>query len=91
MVLFHDCVTDMLVLLLSIFFSGFFLPLENFWLPVRALGYALPITGGILALQDVMLRGVDPSIWVWLLLAGSAVVTFVLVNLFAGRQLRFAR
>lgn len=82
---------SMLVLLLSIFFSGFFLPLDNFWLPVRALGYALPITGGILALQDVMLRGVDPSIWVWLLLAGSALVTFVLVNLFAGRQLRFAR
>lgn len=81
---------SMLMLLLSIFFSGFFLPLENFWAPVRALGYAMPITPSILALQDVMLRGVAPAAWIWLLLGGSALVTFVLVNLFAARQLRFA-
>lgn len=82
---------SMLVLLLSIFFSGFFLPLENFWMPVRVVSYALPITAGILTLQDVMLRGTDPTLWLWLLLGGSAIVTFLLVNLFAGRQLRFAR
>lgn len=82
---------SMLVLLLSIFFSGFFLPLENFWLPVRTLGYMMPITPGILALQDVMLRGVMPSQWLWWLLGGGALVTFLLVNLFAARQLRFAQ
>lgn len=81
---------SMLVLLLSIFFSGFFLPLENFWLPVRAFGYALPITPSILALQDVMLRGASPAPLMWWLLGGSAVVTFLLVNLLAARQLRFA-
>jgi ABC-2 type transport system permease protein len=81
---------SMLVLLVSIFFSGFFLPLENFWLPVRILGYMLPITPGIEALQDVMLRGMVPSIFAWLLLGGLAVVTFILANLFAGRQLRFS-
>jgi ABC-2 type transport system permease protein len=82
---------SMLMLLLSIFFSGFFLPLENFWLPVRALGYAMPITPGILALQDVMLRGTIPAWWLWLLLGGATLVTFLIVNLFAARQLRFAR
>lgn len=82
---------SMLVLLFSIFFSGFFLPLENFLLPIRAMGYAMPITPGILALQDVMLRGAMPSLFVWLLLGGTALVTFVLVNLFASRQLKFAQ
>jgi ABC-2 type transport system permease protein len=82
---------SMLVLLLSIFFSGFFLPLENFWLPVRTLGYMMPITPGILALQDVMLRGVMPSFSLWLLLGGGALGTFLLVNLFAARQLRFSQ
>lgn len=82
---------SMLMLLLSIFFSGFFLPLENFWLPIRALGYMLPITSAILALQDVMLRGVEPSIFLWALLAALAIITFILTGLLAGRQLRFAR
>jgi ABC-2 type transport system permease protein len=81
---------SMLMLLFSIFFSGFFLPLENFWLPIRAMGYAMPITPSILALQDVMLRGVMPSLFLWLLLGGSALLTFIVVNLFAARQLRFA-
>lgn len=81
---------SMLMLLLSIFFSGFFLPLENFWLPVRAISYALPITPAILALQDVMLRGISPAPWLWALLGGSALLTFLLVNLFAARQLRFS-
>jgi ABC-2 type transport system permease protein len=82
---------SMLMLLLSIFFSGFFLPLENFLAPVRALGYMMPITASIQALQDVMLRGVMPAVWLWLILAAIAVVTFLLVNLFAARQLRFAQ
>jgi ABC-2 type transport system permease protein len=80
---------SMLMLLLSIFFGGFFLPLENFWEPIRAVSYLLPLTPGILGLQDIMLRGIAPQLWIWLLLGGSALVTFLLVNLFAGRQLRF--
>ncbi|HZQ09956.1 MAG TPA: ABC transporter permease [Anaerolineae bacterium] len=82
---------SMLVLLVSIFFSGFFLPLENFWLPVRILGYLMPITPSIIALQDVMLRGALPPLWVWVLLGGGALVTFILVNLFSSRQLRFVQ
>jgi ABC-2 type transport system permease protein len=81
---------SMLVLLMSIFFSGFFLPLENFILPVRILGYLMPITSSIQALQDVMLRGVPPPLLLWLVLGGLAIVTFLLANVLAARQLRFA-
>lgn len=81
---------SMLVLLLSIFFSGFFMPLENFWLPVRTAAFAMPITPTIIALQDVMLRGTMPDFWLWLLLGGIALFTFVVVNILAARQLRFA-
>lgn len=81
---------SMLLLLLSIFFSGFFLPLDNFILPVRMLGYLMPITPTIQALQDVMLRGVPPPFLLWVVLSGLAVVTFLLANVLAARQLRFA-
>ena len=80
---------SMLVLLMSIFFSGFFLPLENFILPVRILGYLMPITSSIQALQDVMLRGVPPPLLLWLVLGGLAIVTFLLANVLAARQSAF--
>jgi ABC-2 type transport system permease protein len=47
----------MLVLLVSMFFSGFVLPINEFREPVRALSYVLPVTYGIQVFQDVMLRG----------------------------------
>ena len=51
----------MLLLLASIFFSGFFLALYRLWEPVRAVSWALPVTYGINLLQSVMLRGKMPS------------------------------
>src|SRR5439155_4532931 len=48
---------SMLVLLTSVFFSGFFLRVEAFWAPVRFLSYSLPVTYGISSLQFIMLRG----------------------------------
>lgn len=51
----------MLVLLMSVFFSGFFLRLETLWEPVRYAAYLLPVTNGIRALQVIMLRGGVPS------------------------------
>jgi ABC-2 type transport system permease protein len=69
----------MLVLLLSVFFGGFFLRLETLWPPVRAVSYALPVTYGIESLQQIMLWGTDPDplILLALLLLG---VLFVLVS-----------
>jgi ABC-2 type transport system permease protein len=77
---------SMLVLLLSVFFSGFFLPLQNFLAPVRALGQALPLTHGIDGLQNTMLRGANPDLSTWTALGIIAGVAF-LVSLFVeGRQ-----
>jgi ABC-2 type transport system permease protein len=47
----------MLVLLVTIFFSGFLLALERFVFPFRWVGFAVPATYGIELLRDVMLRG----------------------------------
>jgi ABC-2 type transport system permease protein len=47
----------MLLLLGSIFFSGFFLDLRLMWEPLRVLSRILPATYGIQLLQNVMLRG----------------------------------
>jgi len=80
---------SMLVLLMSIFFSGFFLPLENFSPEIRAIGYALPLTHGIQGLQAIMLRGAAPADFNWLLLMIIAAVTFVVVAALA--QWRFRR
>ena len=50
---------SMIVLLTSVFFSGFILGLETLWEPVRIISWALPATYGIQLLRDTMLRG-DP-------------------------------
>lgn len=77
---------SMLVLLLSVFFSGFFLPLQNFWEPVRALGYGLPLTHGIDGLLDLMLRGAAPSPLTWAGLGIIAGVTFLGALFLEGRE-----
>ena len=81
---------SMLALLLSIIFSGFFLPLENFWLPVRVISYALPMTHGILGFRNIMLEGTVPDATTWLSLIVISLVTFAVVWLLANRQLRHA-
>lgn len=81
---------SMLVLLLSIFFSGFFLPLENFWAPVRVVGYVLPLTHGISGFQDVLLRGLPPTVFTWSALGLISAVTFVAVAILVHLQFRRA-
>jgi|SRR5215216_4340452 len=54
---------SMLVLLASIFFSGFFLDLRLMWEPIRIVAWSIPATYGIRMLQDIMLRGeLSPAI-----------------------------
>ena len=48
---------SMLLMLASIFFSGFFLDLRLMREPITALAWSLPATYGIRMLQDIMLRG----------------------------------
>lgn len=68
---------SLLVLLASVFFSGFVLAIEEFTESVRAVAYLLPVTHGIRLLQDVMLRGATNNGWQVLALGVIAAVTLV--------------
>lgn len=80
----------MISLLLSIFFSGFFIALESFAWPALPVAYSIPMTHGLAGFQRLMLWGIAPSPWSWLGLGVIAIVTFMLVVLLTGRQLRRA-
>ena len=69
---------SLLVLLASVFFSGFVLPITEFGEPVRSIAYALPVTHGIRLLQDFMLRGTTNHAWELLALGIIALVTLFL-------------
>jgi ABC-2 type transport system permease protein len=66
---------SLLVLLASVFFSGFVLSIEEFTPAVRAIAYMLPVTHGIQLLQDAMLRGGTRDVWQFAALAVIALVT----------------
>ncbi|HEV8053823.1 MAG TPA: ABC transporter permease, partial [Candidatus Limnocylindrales bacterium] len=68
---------SMLMLLASVFFSGFVLPVSDFVQWMRYIAYALPVTHGISALQDLMLRGRVVDTWMLAALLGIGVVLYV--------------
>ncbi len=78
---------SLLVLLASVFFSGFVLPIEEFTAPVRAIGYALPVTHGIRLAQDLMLRGWTDATWQIGALAGIAIALLALTWLLFRRNM----
>jgi ABC-2 type transport system permease protein len=82
---------SMLVLLASVFFSGFVLPVEDFIGPVQYFAYALPVTHGIQTLQEAMLRGAISSWWMVGTLFGIGAVLYVLSLWRLRRVLRPAR
>ncbi|HLO17189.1 MAG TPA: ABC transporter permease [Anaerolineales bacterium] len=69
---------SMLLLLASIFFSGFFLDLRLMWPPMKILAWSLPATYGIRMLQDVMLRGASVPVLVFEGVALIGIVLFVI-------------
>jgi ABC-2 type transport system permease protein len=69
---------SLLLLLASVFFSGFVLPLRDFSEPLRAIAYLLPVTHGIDLVHDVMLQGWIAAPWHLAALGGlSAALLFV--------------
>jgi ABC-2 type transport system permease protein len=68
---------SLLLLLASVFFSGFVLAISEFSEPVRTLAYALPVTHGIQLMQDIMLRGRTTQTWEFGVLGLIAAVTLV--------------
>ncbi|HEY7600378.1 MAG TPA: ABC transporter permease [Candidatus Limnocylindrales bacterium] len=76
---------SLLVLLASVFFSGFVLPVHEFTPLVQGFSYLLPVTHGIALLQDVMLRGGTQEWWQLSALGASGVVLFLLTALLLRR------
>jgi ABC-2 type transport system permease protein len=81
---------SMLVLLASVFFSGFVLPLDQFVPPMRVAAYSLPVTHGIQLLQDFMLRGGTNQGWQLFALGFIGVVLFFVTHFTVRRTLRSA-
>jgi ABC-2 type transport system permease protein len=69
---------SMLVLLASVFFSGFVLPVKDFIGPVQYIAYVLPVTHGIATLQETMLRGAVTDWWMVFALVGIGVALYLL-------------
>jgi ABC-2 type transport system permease protein len=69
---------SMIVLLASIFFSGFFIALHLLLPGVHIVSWLLPATYGTALLQDVMLRGLppEPLLLIGLILYGVLLFTF---------------
>lgn len=79
---------SLIVLLLSIFFSGFFLSLDRLVEWVRGVSWALPITHAIDSLRDVMFRAeaIEPrTLWS---LGGASVGLFIVGFYLLERRLR---
>jgi len=80
----------LLLLLASVFFSGFVLPINEFREGVQIAAYALPVTHGIALLQDVMLRGGTTNYWEVYVLIVIGIVLMLLTVLALRRTLRSA-
>ena len=80
----------LLLLLASVFFSGFVLPINEFREGVQYAAYALPVTHGIRLLQDLMLRGDTTAWWQVTLLAGITVGLLALTVIMLRRTMRYA-
>jgi len=75
---------SLLLLLGSVFFSGFVLAISEFSEPIRTLIYALPVANGIRLFGDFMFRGQTVAFWqVWVLVGlavGYVVIAWVLLR-----------
>ena len=80
----------MLVLLASVFFGNFFLSIDTLYPWARVVSYALPITYGVKALQQIMLRGAASDPLNLIVLASFAVGFFFLGTLLFRREVRRA-
>lgn len=79
---------SLIALLLSIFFSGFFLSLERLSDAVRGVSWALPITHAIDSLRDVMFRGEAIEARTLSALGVTSVVLFVVALVMTQRRMR---
>ncbi|MEO7118597.1 MAG: ABC transporter permease, partial [Candidatus Limnocylindrales bacterium] len=76
---------SLLLLLASVFFSGFVLPVSDFGTPVQVVAYLLPVTHGIALLQDLMLRGSTTEPWHFTALAATIALLLIATTLLLRR------
>lgn len=78
----------MLMLLLSVFFTGFFLPITGFMWPAWIIALLIPMTHAIDGLQQALLIGQPVSTGVWIGLGLIVLLSYGLVALLMRRQYR---
>ncbi len=78
---------SLLLLLASVFFSGFVLAIGEFSEPVRSLIYALPVANGIRLFSDFMFRGETVVGWQLGLMGAEAVVYIGLAWILLRREM----
>ena len=78
----------MFFLLVSVFFSGFFLDLRYMRDFVKIISWALPATYGIQSLHDIMLRSIAPNLVYPLSLLGMGIAFFILSWWILRKQMR---
>lgn len=78
----------MLVLLMSIFFTGFFLPITGFAWPAWIIYALLPMSSAISGFKHYLLIGTSPLPVVWVGLGMITVLSFGMVMLIMRRQYR---
>ena len=79
---------SLLLLLASVFFSGFVLSIDEFEPFLKGIAYLLPVTHGIALVGDVMLRGDGTEAAPWLALLAIAAVTMVASWVLLRRSMR---
>jgi ABC-2 type transport system permease protein len=77
----------MIVLLASIFFSGFFIALHQLADTVQIVSWLIPATYGTMLLQDIMLRGLPLTLPVLLGLIGYGLILFIFAWWRLGRKM----
>ena len=78
----------MLVLLLSIFFTGFFLPITGFTWPAWIIALLIPMTHAIEGFKNLMLAGTPAGSGVWIGLGLIMLIAYGLVSIVMRRQYR---
>jgi len=76
----------MLVLLLSIFFTGFFLPITGFTWPAWIIAILIPMTHAINGFQSLLLAGIPVSSDIWVIMLIISLLAFGFVALVMRRQ-----
>ena len=78
----------MLMLLLSIFFTGFFMPITGFTWPAWIIAFFIPMTHAIIGFQDVMLVGTALANSEWVSLVTIILISYGVVRRVMRRQFR---